>query len=48
VSLLAITVPIFVAFLYRIKVKERALIEALGDRYRVYAKRTKRLIPFVY
>jgi protein-S-isoprenylcysteine O-methyltransferase Ste14 len=48
VSLLAITVPIFVAFLYRIKVEERALLEALGDHYRVYAKRTKRLIPFVY
>ena len=47
-SLLAITVPIFAAFLYRIEVEERALLEALGDRYHAYEQRTKRLIPFVY
>ena len=37
-----------VALSYRISVEERALIEALGDDYRAYAARTKRLIPGVY
>jgi len=47
-SVLLISGPIFFAFLYRIHVEERALLAALGDRYRAYGKKTKRLIPFVY
>lgn len=47
-SLLLISAPIFVAFLYRINVEERVLVQALGDRYRAYSARTKRLIPFIY
>ncbi|HMG05340.1 MAG TPA: isoprenylcysteine carboxylmethyltransferase family protein, partial [Chthoniobacterales bacterium] len=47
-SVLIISLPIAFAFLYRINVEERALIQALGERYRAYIKRTKRLIPFVY
>ncbi|MDP9003652.1 MAG: isoprenylcysteine carboxylmethyltransferase family protein [Verrucomicrobiota bacterium] len=47
-SLLIISLPIAVAFIYRIKVEEDALTQALGDRYRGYMTRTKRLIPFVY
>lgn len=47
-SLLLISVPVFLAFLYRINIEERALLLALGERYRTYCKRTKRLIPFVY
>jgi protein-S-isoprenylcysteine O-methyltransferase Ste14 len=47
-SVLIISLPIAFAFLYRINVEERALIQALGERYRTYIKRTKRLIPFVY
>jgi protein-S-isoprenylcysteine O-methyltransferase Ste14 len=35
-------------FAYRIAVEERALIEALGDDYRSYAARTKRLIPGLF
>ena len=34
-------------FLYRIRVEERALIEALGEPYLAYMARTKRLVPFV-
>jgi protein-S-isoprenylcysteine O-methyltransferase Ste14 len=34
-------------FAYRIGVEERALVGALGDPYRDYMRRTKRLIPFV-
>jgi protein-S-isoprenylcysteine O-methyltransferase len=47
-SMLMVSLPIFLAFHYRIHVEERALIQALGDRYRAYMARTKRLIPFVY
>jgi protein-S-isoprenylcysteine O-methyltransferase Ste14 len=32
---------------YRIRVEEQALIGALGDPYRDYMRRTKRLVPFV-
>jgi protein-S-isoprenylcysteine O-methyltransferase Ste14 len=32
---------------YRIKVEEGALLGALGDPYREYMRRTKRLVPFV-
>ncbi|HET7437817.1 MAG TPA: isoprenylcysteine carboxylmethyltransferase family protein [Thermoanaerobaculia bacterium] len=36
------------AFAYRIRVEERALVEALGEKYRAYMTRTKRLIPGVF
>ncbi len=48
VSLLILIGPIGLAFLYRIHVEERALIQALGERYTAYINRTKRLVPFVY
>ena len=47
-SLLVISLPIAAAFIYRIKVEEGALAQALGYRYRGYMTRTKRLIPFIY
>jgi len=47
-SLLAIMVPIFAVFVYRMNVEERALIAGLADTYRDYISRTKRLVPFVY
>ena len=34
-------------FAYRIAVEERALVGALGDPYRDYMRRTKRLIPYL-
>ena len=34
-------------FAYRIMVEERALVGALGDPYRDYMRRTKRLIPYL-
>jgi protein-S-isoprenylcysteine O-methyltransferase len=48
VSLLALAVPITLAFLQRIKVEEAALHAALGDAYGNYAQRTRALLPFVY
>jgi protein-S-isoprenylcysteine O-methyltransferase len=47
-SLVAMTVPVFLVFLWRIGVEEAALLQGLGDPYRVYMTRTKRLIPAVY
>jgi protein-S-isoprenylcysteine O-methyltransferase len=47
-SLLIIFVPIFSIMLWRIHIEEEALTEALGDQYRAYMQRTKRLIPFIY
>jgi protein-S-isoprenylcysteine O-methyltransferase Ste14 len=36
------------AYSYRIPVEEAALLEALGDPYQQYRKRTWRLVPFLY
>jgi protein-S-isoprenylcysteine O-methyltransferase Ste14 len=47
-TILFLTVPIIGAFLWRIWIEERALTEALGEDYRAYMQRTKRLIPGVY
>ena len=47
-ALLVLLIPITGAFLWRIHVEERALTHALGNEYRHYASRTKRLIPFVW
>jgi protein-S-isoprenylcysteine O-methyltransferase Ste14 len=37
-----------IAYGYRMFVEERVLIDALGDPYREYMTRTKRLVPFVF
>jgi protein-S-isoprenylcysteine O-methyltransferase Ste14 len=47
-AILVVLVPIFVAFVRRMNVEEEALARALGERYREYMKRTKRLVPFIY
>jgi protein-S-isoprenylcysteine O-methyltransferase Ste14 len=40
--------PVLAGFLYRIRVEERVLSDELGDPYRSYMRRTKRLVPFLY
>jgi protein-S-isoprenylcysteine O-methyltransferase Ste14 len=45
---LVLILPITAAFLYRIHVEERALRAAFGEDYDRYARRTKRLVPFIY
>jgi protein-S-isoprenylcysteine O-methyltransferase Ste14 len=40
--------PIFLAFLYRMNIEERALVAGLGENYSAYQRRTKRLLPLVY
>ncbi|WP_269857283.1 methyltransferase family protein [Streptomyces sp. RPT161] len=44
-SWLVFTVCCLVALGYRIRVEERMLLDALGEEYRSYAARTRRLIP---
>lgn len=48
VSLIVVFVPVFSAFLYRIKVEEKALTEKFGEEYIRYKKNTKMLVPFVF
>lgn len=48
ISLIVDFVPVFIAFRYRIKVEEQALLETFGEDYETYRKKTKMLIPFLY
>jgi protein-S-isoprenylcysteine O-methyltransferase len=45
---LVLLLPVTAAFLYRIRVEERALRAAFGEDYARYGSRTRRLIPFLY
>ena len=47
-SIAIFVLPTLLAFLVRIEVEERALAEAMGEQYRSYQRRTKRLIPLIY
>jgi protein-S-isoprenylcysteine O-methyltransferase Ste14 len=48
ISLLIISTLVTIAFLYRIKIEERLLIDQFGSDYSDYMKRTYRLIPWIY
>lgn len=43
-----LTLAAILAYSYRIHVEEEMLRDTLGEPYRVYARRTRRLIPFVF
>jgi protein-S-isoprenylcysteine O-methyltransferase Ste14 len=45
---IVITVAMFVAYSYRLQAEEQMLLAMLGQPYREYQARTRRLIPFVY
>lgn len=47
-SILAMMLPITLAFLYLIKVEERFMLEQMGENYLNYQNRTKRLLPLVF
>ncbi|MGP8215804.1 MAG: methyltransferase family protein [Bacteroidia bacterium] len=47
-SFFIVFVPILFAFIYRINIEEKVLIEQFGQQYKEYIGRTKRIIPFVY
>jgi len=48
ISVLLVTIPMFLAINYRIIVEEKLLTEGFGDVYNNYKTKTKRLIPWVY
>lgn len=47
-SLITVTILITVAFLYRINIEEKILIDQFGDDYLDYKKNTYCLIPWIY
>jgi len=47
-SIIATTGIVAIGLAYRISVEEEALLSALGDDYRAYAAKTKRLVPGVF
>jgi protein-S-isoprenylcysteine O-methyltransferase len=47
-SIAVMAIPILAVFLWRIHVEESALLRGLGNQYRSYMDRTKRLIPGIY
>ena len=46
-AIISIILLFTLAFGYRIRIEEKALISELGEPYIEYKKRTKRLIPFL-
>ncbi len=48
VSILVILIPVVALMLKRMRIEEEALANAVGDAYRSYMDRTKRLIPMIY
>ncbi len=48
VGMLALLACMAVAYSYRISVEEKALIAALGEPYKQYMQRTRRIIPFLF
>jgi protein-S-isoprenylcysteine O-methyltransferase Ste14 len=47
-GLLLVALAIVVTFSYRVRLEERALLEALGQPYADYMRRTKRFIPYLW
>jgi protein-S-isoprenylcysteine O-methyltransferase Ste14 len=47
-SFVCLTVATTEGLVFRIRVEERALMQHLGDGYRVYAATRKRLVPFIW
>lgn len=44
----ALTLPLWVAFLRRIRQEEAALLAGLGEPYAAYCRRTRRLLPGIW
>ena len=47
-SIAIVTISILIAFIKRIQVEEKALVERFGEEYIDYRKSTKGLIPFIF
>ncbi|ANA41733.1 hypothetical protein A2G06_16455 (plasmid) [Geobacter anodireducens] len=48
IGLIVLTVPVFFAVSYRIRVEESVMSDEFGSDYAEYCSRTKKLIPLVY
>ena len=48
VGVASTVVVVLAALIYRLRIEEKALTAALGDRYRQFAARRARLIPYVW
>jgi len=48
ISLIIIVLPVFLSFLYRIKIEEKLMSDQFGIKYLEYKKKTWRLIPMIY
>ncbi len=47
-SILLMMIPVAIGYLYRIKVEEKFMVEQLGEIYKNYQIRTKKIIPRIY
>ena len=47
-GVLVVTIPATVGSFYRMRLEEEALVNRFGDRYLTYAKKTARLIPYIW
>ncbi|NLE56757.1 MAG: isoprenylcysteine carboxylmethyltransferase family protein [Planctomycetes bacterium] len=47
-AVLLMILPTAIGYSYRIKVEEDFMVEQMGESYRSYRSRTKRLIPLIY
>ncbi len=47
-SLGALLVGVFLGHFYRVRVEEQALVQAIGQPYREYMRRTRRFVPWVF
>lgn len=46
-SLALLTVTAIATYVYRVRIEERALLDAVGEPYRIYMQERKRFIPYV-
>jgi protein-S-isoprenylcysteine O-methyltransferase Ste14 len=47
-SVILMLIPVIIGYLYRIKVEEKFMTEQFGEKYILYQKRTKSLVPMLY
>lgn len=47
-SFLVVTLGPLIAYLYRVRVEERALVATLGEPYLAYMHRTRRFLPLIF
>ena len=46
-SLALMTLTAILTYVYRVRIEERALLETLGEPYRVYMRESRRFVPYI-